>query len=96
MQLQYNIKKIEFNIKNSISKYDYVRILRKIEAEIKLINDNIDKMYVDKLNGKINKEMYERVFNKKSKIKQKEEEYIGVKNEQNKCLFLHTREIWKN
>ena len=55
MQLQYNIKKIEFNIKNSISKYDYVRILRKIEAEIKRINDNIDKMYVDKLNGKINK-----------------------------------------
>ena len=55
MQLQYNIKKIEFNIKNSISKYDYRKMIQKLETEIKLINDNIDKMYVDKLNGKINK-----------------------------------------
>ena len=40
-------------------------------------------MYVDKLNGKISEEMYERLFNKlKGKIKQKEEEYIGLKNEQ--------------
>ena len=40
-------------------------------------------MYVDKLNGKISEEMYERLFNKlKGEIKQKEEEYIGLKNEQ--------------
>src|SRR5699024_9737491 len=52
-------------------------------SEMKLINDNIDKMYVDKLNGKISEEMYERLFNKlKGEIKQKEEEYIGLKNEQ--------------
>ena len=71
------------NIKNSISKYDYEKILQKLETEIKLINDNIDKMYVDKLNGKISEKMYERLFNKlKGEIKQKEEEYIGLKNEQ--------------
>ena len=81
--LQIDSKKIEFNIKNSISKYDYGKILQKLETEIKLINDNIDKMYVDKLNGKISEEMYERLFNKlKGEIKQKEEEYIGLKNEQ--------------
>ena len=80
--LQIDSKKIEFNIKNSISKYDYGKMLKKIETEIKLISDNIDKMYVDKLNGKISEEMYERLFNKlKGKIKQKKEEYIGLKNE---------------
>ena len=81
--LEIDSKKIEMNIKNSISKYDYEKILQKLETEIKLINDNIDKMYVDKLNGKISEEMYERLFNKlKGEIKQKEEEYIGLKNEQ--------------
>ena len=81
--LQIDSKKIELNIKNNISKYDYGKILKKIETEIKLINDNIDKMYIDKLNGKISEEMYERLFNKlKGEIKQKEEEYIGLKNEQ--------------
>lgn len=81
--LQIDSKKIELNIEKSISKYDYGKMLKKIETEIKLINDNIDKMYVDKLNGKISEEMYERLFNKlKGNIKQKEKEYIGLKNEQ--------------
>ena len=81
--LEIDSKKIELNIKNNISKYDYGKMLQKLETEIKLINDNIDKMYVDKLNGKINEEMYERLFNKlKGEIKQKEEVYIGLKNEQ--------------
>ena len=81
--LEIDSKKIELNIKNNISKYDYGKMLQKLETEIKLINDNIDKMYVDKLNGKINEEMYERLFNKlKGNIKQKEKEYIGLKNEQ--------------
>ena len=81
--LEIDSKKIELNIKNNISKYDYGKMLQKLETEIKLINDNIDKMYVDKLNGKINEEMYERLFNKlKGEIKQKEEVYIGLKNKQ--------------
>ena len=80
--LEIDSKKIEMNIKNSISKYDYEKMLKKLESEMKLINDNIDKMYVDKLNGKISEEMYERLFNKlKGKIKQKKEEYIGLRNE---------------
>ena len=81
--LQIDIKKIEMNIKNNISKYDYGKMLKKIKTEIKLINDNIDKMYVDKLNGKISEEMYDRLFNKlNGEIKQKEAEYIELKNEQ--------------
>ena len=81
--LQIDSKKIEMKIKNNISKYDYGKMLKKIETEIKLINDNIDKMYVDKLNGKISEEMYDRLFNKlNGEIKQKEAEYIELKNEQ--------------
>ena len=94
--LQINSKKIEFNIKNSISKYDYGKMLKKIETEIKLINDNIDKMYVDKLNGKVSEEMYERLFNKlKGEIKQKEEEYIGLKNEQENNSYDDIEKIKK-
>ena len=80
MQLQYNIKKIEFNIKNSISKYDYRKRIQKLEAEIKRINDNIDQMYIDKLNGKITEAMYDRLFKKLiNEAKQKEREYIKTK-----------------
>ena len=94
--LQIDSKKIELNIENSISKYDYRKMLQKLETEIKLINDNIDKMYVDKLNGKISEEMYERLFNKlKGKIKQKEEEYIGLKNKQENNLNDDIKNIEK-
>ena len=48
-------EKIELNIRKSRTKYDYEKILKKLETEVKLINDNIDQMYVDKLNGKIHK-----------------------------------------
>ena len=95
--LEIDSKKIEMNIKNSISKYDYGKIIKKIETEIKLINDNIDKMYVDKLNGKISEEMYERLFNKlKGEIKQKEEEYIQIKNEQENNLNDDIKNIEKS
>lgn len=81
--LKIDSNRIELNIKNSLLKYDYGKVLKKIETEIKLINNNIDKMYVDKLNEKISEEMYERLFNKlKGEVKQKEEEYMVLKNEQ--------------
>ena len=80
-------KKIMLNIKNSKTKYDYKKLLDKIEKEIEIINNNIDKMYIDKLNNKLSEEMYERLFNKfKNEIKQKEEEYIELKNEQENNL----------
>ena len=48
----------------------------------KLINSNIDQMYVDKLNNKISEEMYERLFSKlKNEIKQKEKEYMETKQQ---------------
>ena len=40
-------EKIELNIKANRTKYDYDKLLKKTETEIKTINDNIDKMYVD-------------------------------------------------
>ena len=63
-----------------MTKYDYEKTLQNIEYEIKLINDNIDKMYVDKLDNKISEEMYERLFEKlKEKIEQKKKEYQEIK-----------------
>ena len=77
-------EKIELNIKKSRTKYDYKKMLKKLETEVKLINDNIDQMYVDKLNGKISEEMYERLFKKlRDEAKQKENEYIEIQEMQN-------------
>ena len=74
--LEIDNKKIELNIKNNLTKYDYEKMIQKLETEIKLINDNIDKMYVDKLNNKISEEMYSRLFSKlRKEVKQKEQEY---------------------
>ena len=75
--------KIKLNIKNNTIKYDYGKMLKQKQTEINLIKDNIDQMYVDKLNGKISEEMYERLFNKlKNEIRQKETEYMKLKNKQ--------------
>lgn len=75
-------EKILLNVKKSMTGYDYGKILQKIENEIKLINNNIDQMYVDKLNNKISEEMYERLFSKlKNEIKQKENENIEIKRQ---------------
>ena len=76
-------KKIMLSIKNSKTKYDYKKMLDKIEKEIELINNNIDKMYIDKLNNKLSEEMYVRIFNKlKKDVEVKEKEYIELKKSQ--------------
>lgn len=92
--LQIDSKKIELNIKNSISKCDYGKMLKKIETEIKLINDNIDKMYVDKLNGKISEEMYNRLFDKlTNEIKEKENSYIELKEQRDNLKIDDNKKI---
>lgn len=74
--LEIDNKKIELDIKNNLTKYDYEKMIQKLETEIKLINDNIDKMYVDKLNNKISDEMYNRIFSKlRKEVEDKEQEY---------------------
>ena len=79
--------KIMLNIKNSKTKYDYKKMLNKIEKEIEIINNNIDKMYIDKLNNKLSDEMYERLFKKLKKAeKDKEAEYIDLKKEADECV----------
>ena len=62
-------------------------MLNKIEKEIEIINNNIDKMYIDKLNNKLSDEMYERLFKKLKKAeKDKEAEYIDLKKEADECV----------
>ena len=76
-------EKIELNIRKSRTKCDYEKMLKKLENEVKLINDNIDQMYVDKLNGKITEAMYDRLFKKlMDEAKQKENEYTEIKDMQ--------------
>ena len=87
-------EKILLNVKKSMTGYDYGKILQKIENEIKLINNNIDQMYVDKLNNNISEEMYERLFSKlKNKIKQKENEYIEIKRQKEESKKDDTEKI---
>lgn len=55
-------------------------MLKKLEAEISITQDNLDKMYIDKLNNKVSETMYERVSKKLiQEIKQKEESYEELK-----------------
>jgi len=94
--LSIDSKKVELNIKNAKNKYDYEKILKKIESEINVINDNIDKMYVDKLNNKISQEMYERLFNKLTKeLEQKEKDYNDIEKEKNFSTVDQSKEIQK-
>ena len=79
--------KVLLDIRNSKTKYDYKKMLDKIEKEIEIINNNIDKMYIDKLNNKLSEEMYERLFKKMKKDEHdKEVEYIELKKEAENCI----------
>ena len=94
--LAINSKKIELNIKNNRTKQDYGKILKQKQIEINLIKDNIDQMYVDKLNNKISEEMYERLFDKLIKeVKQKEKEYDELKMQKEDNRQDDRREIEK-
>lgn len=89
-------EKIELNIKKSRTKYDYEKMLKKLEVEMKLINNNIDQMYVDKLNGKISEAMYERLFKKLiDDAKQKESESLEIQELQNNSKQDDTESIKK-
>ena len=94
--LAINSKKIELNIKNNRTKQDYGKMLKQKQIEINLIKDNIDQMYVDKLNNKISEEMYERLFDKLiNEVKQKEKEYDELKMQKEDNRQDDRREIEK-
>ena len=94
--LDIDNKKIELKIKNSETKYDYEKMLKKLMLEINLINNNIDKMYIDKLNNKISEEMYERLFNKLIiEEQQKVKEYNEIRNKEKEVGQDNNKEIEK-
>ena len=87
-------EKIELEVKKGMTKYDYGKVLQKLENEIKLINSNIDQMYIDKLNNKISEEMYERLLIKfGDEIKQKEKEYMEIKQQKEESKQDNTEKI---
>lgn len=97
-QLFTNINKgeIELSIKNSKNKSDYTAMLKAIQLEINKINSNIDKMYLDKLNGKISEEMYERVYNDlNNKMKQEKDKYDALYKEKEDIQEDNTDKIKK-
>lgn len=94
--LAIDSEKIVWNIKNNRTKQDYGKMLKQKQTEINIIKDNIDKMYVDKLNGKVSEEMYERIFNKLiNEVKQKEKEYSELKNKKDDASQDNSKEIEK-
>ncbi len=94
--LTIDSKKIELDIKNNRTKYDYVKMLKQKQTEINIIKDNIDKMYVDKLNNKITEEMYERLFSKLiNEVQQKEKEYNDLKNKKEDAMQDDSKDIEK-
>lgn len=89
-------KKIELNIKNSKTVYDCKKLLENIEREIELIKNNIDKMYMDKLEGKITEEVCERVLNKYNKqIKEKQNQYEEIKQNKKDLEEDNSKDIEK-
>ena len=94
--LAIDSNKIELNIKNSINKYDYSKMLEKLEMDIKLIHNRIDSMYIDKLDNKVSEEMYNRLFEKLQKeIEQKEKEYLEIKAQKDNRKEESCKEIKK-
>ena len=72
-------EKVKLNMNNTKSSSDYCKMQDKIKKDITVINGNIDKMYMDKLNNKITEDMYERLYNKlQEDIKLKEKEYYEL------------------
>ena len=89
-------RKIELNIKKSRTEYNYEKILKKLKNEVKLIDDNIDQMYIDKLNGKITETMYDRLYKKLiDEAKQKEREYAKVQEMQKNSMQDNSENIKK-
>ena len=87
-------EKVELEVKNGMTKYDYGKILKKLRNEIELINNNIDQMYVDKLNNKISEEMYERLLKKfKNEIGEKENKYLEIKQQKEESKQDNTEKI---
>lgn len=77
--LDIDSKKIELNIRNNKTVHDYKKLLENIEKEIDLIKNKIDKMYIDKLEGKITEEICNRVMNKyNEQIKEKQRQYEEI------------------
>ena len=92
--LNINCDKVKLNILKMNNNQDYIKIQEKIKNEILLINENIDKMYIDKLNNLISSERYDRLLNKlKSDISKKERSYCEIEKLKNTFFDYNANNI---
>ncbi|MDO5568963.1 MAG: recombinase family protein [bacterium] len=77
-------KKIKSKVINNLNennKYLYKKEIKKLENEIQNINDNLDNIYIDKLNKKITEEQFVRVKLKlDNELKLKQKKYTDLNN----------------
>ena len=79
--LSVNKEKLKDRIRNSNYKKSYTDMLSKIKGDIEKQENNLDMMYIDKINNNISKEMYERLSKKiKNEIKIKQDKYNEILN----------------
>ncbi len=94
--LDIDSKKVELNVKNNRTSYDYKKLIEKNEKEIELINNKMDIMYMDKLDNKISEEMYQRVLGKyKEEIQTKKQENVKMKEHQKELEEDNSENITK-
>ena len=96
MCLNYiNRDKIKDNVFNNLKEYNRVNNKKELEIlilDIKKINDNLDIIYIDKLNKKITEEQFERVKVKlENEIIAKQNRYNDLNNNINNTKILESK-----
>ena len=90
-----NKDKIKNNVLNNITednKFNYKKELEILINDIKQINNNLDIVYIDKLNKKINEEKFERVKLKlDNELSIKEKRYNELNNSVNETINVETK-----
>ena len=83
--------KVLFNLEEG-NKVSNKKELEKLEKDIEQINDNLDIIYIDKLNKKINEEQFERVKLKlENELNLKQREYNELNKNINSCIRENSR-----
>ena len=94
--LKIDNNKIEMNLKKGKTVYDYKKLMEKNQKEIETIKNKKITVYMDKVDNKINEEMYQMVVKKyDQEILEKEQEYMEMKKCQEESEEDNSKDITK-